>query len=231
MGKTRGANATKNHKAVDTKEVVLHREPPHHDDDEITSSTFPFAELIPNWAIFDVQWKNARTMSRFHNTHHGKVGGKKLLDFKTFHLACCLEFVDVTIADRMFRVRCVNVFTVDSDQCTEHKKVVYKDGPNSIYTLMKRNQPATWGLIKDAALDLNPARGKLGRNVITAVDAAPSEKDAADIARVAALEQKLKNKNPNQRGKTGGLKTGANKAGAYKTGAKARCAGTKGIEV
>lgn len=223
MGKTRRANTISNNKAVDTTEPALHREPTHHDDHEITYSTFPFAELIPNWAIFDVQWKNARTMSRIHSTHHGKGGGKKLSDFKTFHSACCLDFIDITISERVYRVRCMNDFIVDSDQCTEHKNVSYKDGPNSIYTWMKRNQPANWGIIRDTGLISNAVqrpRCEQGRGATGALVSTPSEKDVENIARIAALEQKLKNKNPNQRGKTGGLKTGT----------QSHKGGTKGIQ-
>lgn len=152
MGKTKFTKILKNSKEpkqVDNPKVVLHQEPKHNDDDEITASNFPFSVLIPNWSTFDPNTKNPAIGSKFASTHHGGSGGKKLSDFKTFRLACCLEFVDKEVAGVKNRVRCMNVFTVDSNQCTTHGKTTHKDGPNKIYTYMKRNQTATWGMIKD----------------------------------------------------------------------------------
>jgi hypothetical protein len=34
----------------------------------------------------------------------------------------------------------MNVFTVDSAQCTIHRKALYKDGPNAVYEKMKRGR-------------------------------------------------------------------------------------------
>lgn len=139
----------------------LHEEPEHDDDDVITASSFPFNELIPCWSTFDPNTKNPAIGSKFASGHHGASGGKKLSDFKSFRLACCLEYVDKDVAGMNYRVRCMNVFTVDSNQCTTHGKTAHKDGPNRIYTLMKRNEIATWGMIKDTSIE----NGKSSRSV------------------------------------------------------------------
>ncbi|KAJ4375436.1 hypothetical protein N0V86_006967 [Didymella sp. IMI 355093] len=107
-------------------------------------------KLVPNWADFNLNWKNPRTLRLFHSTHHGSQGSKKASDFTKFHLACCLEFVDIKVAEETHRVRCMNVFIVDSDQGCVHRKLLYKNGPNKIYTYMKHNETATWGMVKDA---------------------------------------------------------------------------------
>jgi len=112
----------------------------------------------------------------------------------------------------------MNVFTVDPNQCYDHFKTLYKDGPNSIYTLMKRNQVGNWGMIKDT----NPVTeeqettkfGKKGRG--EAGEAEDASKVEALLNRRAELDRK-RFANPNQRGKTGALK----KTGACQTGAKA----------
>lgn len=149
MAKSKYSSYKKEPKAVAVTQVALHQEPVHNDDDVITASNFPFGELIPNWSNFDPNTKNPAIGSTFASGHHGGSGGKKLSDFKKFELACCLEFIDKAIAGVNDRVRCMNVFTVHSNQCTTHGKTTHKDGPNKIYTLMKRNEEGNWGMIKD----------------------------------------------------------------------------------
>lgn len=101
----------------------------------------------------------------------------------------------------------MNVFTVDSNQCTTHGKTTHKDGPNKIYTYMKRNETATWGVIKDANLNQEVEelpewqRGQQNRGGARAENEADSELDPAALRR-AALDDKLKNRDPNRR-KTG----------------------------
>ncbi|KAF1923683.1 uncharacterized protein M421DRAFT_405305 [Didymella exigua CBS 183.55] len=132
------------------------RSPVHNDDDEITTSSLPFRELIPNWTTLEPKWKNPATCNKFASAHHGSSGGKKLSDFKTFHLACCLEFINKTVGGVNHLVRCMNVFAVDFNQCCVHTKAMYKDGPNRIYTLMKRKETANWGMIKDTNVQQQP---------------------------------------------------------------------------
>jgi hypothetical protein len=40
-------------------------------------------------------------------------------------------------------------FTVDSNQCTTHRKVTHKDGPNQIYKHMKEGREGNWGMLKN----------------------------------------------------------------------------------
>ncbi|KAF9691897.1 hypothetical protein EKO04_009874 [Ascochyta lentis] len=136
-------------KAFHSPKGAIHVEPKHDDHDMITASNFPFNELIPNWQNFNVNTKNPAISSTFASSHHGSTGGKKLSDFKTFKFACCLEFIDKNISGVRHRVRCMNVFTVDSNQCITHGKTTHKDGPNRIYTLMKQNKTGTWGMLND----------------------------------------------------------------------------------
>lgn len=153
MGKSKFkvSGSDKRSKPVEEPKAAIHIEPKHDDDETITASNFPFNELIPDWHKFDPNTKNPATGSLFASPHHGSKGGKKISDFKTFKLACCLEFIDKQVAGTHYRVRCMNVFTVDSNQCTTHGKTTHKDGPNRIYTLMKNNKPGTWGMLKDTA--------------------------------------------------------------------------------
>jgi hypothetical protein len=136
-------------KPIEATPVTLHMEPTHDDSDTITASTFPFNELIPTWSTFNPNTKNGATGSTFASGHHGSSGCKKLSDFKSFRIACCLEYIDKEVEGVRRRVRCMNVFTVDSNQCITHGKTTHKDGPNRIYTLMKRNETASWGMLRD----------------------------------------------------------------------------------
>jgi hypothetical protein len=126
-----------------------HIEPTHDEDDVITASEFPFDELIPDWANFNAMMKNPAIGSTFSNSHHGPNGARKRADFINFDLACCLEWIDVMHGDVSRRARCMNVFTVEINQCTTHRKVLYKDGRNKIYEMLRRGDDASWGDIKD----------------------------------------------------------------------------------
>ncbi|KZM28323.1 uncharacterized protein EKO05_0003615 [Ascochyta rabiei] len=158
MGKSRFSRFKNAPKPAKTAQVTLHTEPAHIDSDLITASSFPFSELIPTWSTFNPNTKNAATGSTFCSGHHGSSGGKKLSDFKSFRLACCLEPVDKKVDGVWRRVRCMNVFTVDSNQCTTHRKTTHKDGPNRIYTLMKRNEVGDWGMLRDTDAVVRPCR-------------------------------------------------------------------------
>jgi hypothetical protein len=116
----------------------IHEEPVHADDDPIFASKFPFAEIIPDWANFDPNTKNPAIGSSFASPHHGLSGARTVRDFTKFESACCLEWIDKEVDGVKYRVRCMNVFTVDSAQCTIHRKALYKDGPNAVYEKMKR---------------------------------------------------------------------------------------------
>lgn len=128
---------------------TIHVEPSHADSDPITASKFPFHDLIPNWSNFDPHTKNAANRSTFASSHHGGNGAKSKRDFTKFSSACCLEWIDKVEDGKVWRVRCMNVFTVKSEQCTVHKKILFKDGPNKVYEAMTKGMDATWGDIKD----------------------------------------------------------------------------------
>jgi hypothetical protein len=136
-------------KSTPTRRPNIHVEPVHADEDEITASKFPFAEIIPNWATFDPNTKNPATGTTFASPHHGLSSGRTMRDFTKFESACCLEWIDKEVDDVKYRVRCMNVFTVDSAQCTTHRKVLYKDGPNAVYDKLKKGYEVCWGDIKD----------------------------------------------------------------------------------
>jgi hypothetical protein len=127
----------------------IHLEPPHDDSDPICASKFPFAQIIPNWSSFDPNTKNPAIGTVFSSAHHGRSGGKSVRDFTKFDLACCLEWIDKKVDREVYRVRCMNVFTVESAQCTTHRKVLYKGGPNSIYEKLRKGKDVCWGDIKD----------------------------------------------------------------------------------
>jgi hypothetical protein len=125
----------------------------HHDDDEvILPETFPFAEVIPSWGPnFNPNVMNAALGKQFSKGHHATKGGtgKKRKDFENFTLACCLEWIRNSEGNWC---RCANTFTVDSDQCTTHRKVTHKDGPNQIYRHMKEGREGNWGMLKNRHL-------------------------------------------------------------------------------
>lgn len=52
----------------------------------------------------------------------------------------------------------MNVFTVDSGQCTTHGKTRCKDGPNRIYSLMRRGGVGCWGMLRDTGIEAQGAR-------------------------------------------------------------------------
>jgi hypothetical protein len=43
----------------------------------------------------------------------------------------------------------MNEFSVKSQQCTQHSKAAFKDGPNRVYDLLHWGKTVTWGMIKD----------------------------------------------------------------------------------
>lgn len=83
-----------------------------------------------------------------------------LSEFTIFHLNCCLEWIDKDIDGVNHRVRCMNVFTVDSNRCITHTMTSCKDGSNMMHKYMKRNQTANWGMIKDTSKRQEPVKLK-----------------------------------------------------------------------
>jgi hypothetical protein len=67
--------------------------------------------------------------------------------FKDFHIACCLNCV--WDEEKQCYRRCLNVFTVDSKQCTSHLCPEWKDGCNRIYQMMNDGKDVTWGMTKN----------------------------------------------------------------------------------
>jgi hypothetical protein len=128
--------------------ILIANEGQHADDEPIYPAKFPFAELIPGWDNFDVNTMNPALNKSFTLGHHvpGRHG-KKRKDFENFVFAICLEWVQGS--DGQWR-RCYNQFTVDSDQCTTHRKVQYKDGPNQIWRHMKEGREGNWGMLKNS---------------------------------------------------------------------------------
>jgi hypothetical protein len=128
--------------------ILVSNEGQHADDEPIYPSRFPFAELIPGWDNFDPNTKNPALNKNFASGHHAPGGtGKKRRDFENFTLAVCLEWKQDS--EGKWR-RCYNQFTVDSDQCTTHPKVQYKDGPNKVYKIMKDGREGNWGMLKNS---------------------------------------------------------------------------------
>lgn len=127
------------------------KEPEHEDEEHIEIKRL-FAEVIPTWkgGSFDPNVMNAGTGRSFGKRHHVKgEAGKDKRDFENLTFGFCLEFIDQVHEGKVYRVRCLNQFTVHSQQCTEHPKAVCKDGPNKIYDILEAGRVATYGMIKD----------------------------------------------------------------------------------
>ncbi|KAF2853508.1 hypothetical protein T440DRAFT_547708 [Plenodomus tracheiphilus IPT5] len=127
-----------------------------HEDDDTISIDNLFSEITPFWkgSSFNPNIMNAGTGRLFAKSHHVKgKAAKSKEDFKNGTFGFCLEWINLEINGTIHRVRCLNQFTVKSQQCYDHPKVVFKDGPNRIYTLIAGRKVATYGMIKDENLE------------------------------------------------------------------------------
>ncbi|KAI4916017.1 hypothetical protein J4E90_004463 [Alternaria incomplexa] len=94
--------------------------------------------------------RNGATGALFESSHHVPgEGAKDRAAFKDGKFGFCLEWINFLYEGKVYRVRCMNAFCVRSQQCTDHPKAVYKDGPNRIYDLLNWGETIRYGMIKD----------------------------------------------------------------------------------
>jgi hypothetical protein len=152
--------------------------------------------------------KNGATGALFDSSHHVPgEGAKRRAAFKDGTFGFCLEWIDFAHEGKIHRVRCMNEFCVRSQQCTDHPKTVYKDGPNRIYDLMNRGETIAYGMIKDTGAakvpltddqlkskalgDLRDAENRLGEAANLGRDASVIQAEIVDIKRALSNKSYL----------------------------------------
>jgi hypothetical protein len=156
-------------------------EQPQPDTSIIRNFDDLFSKTVRVWrsGAWDDNVKNGATGALFDQSHHvSGEGAKSRAAFKEGKLGFCLEWIDFEHEGEVFRVRCMNEFAVKSQQCTDHPKAVYKDGPNRIYDLMNWGETVTYGIIKDTGAQ-------------TEVRVTDDERKAQALEALAAVEAKL----------------------------------------
>ncbi|KAI4943644.1 hypothetical protein J4E91_009281 [Alternaria rosae] len=122
------------------------------DDHVVRSFDDLFSKTVRVWrgGHWHNDVKNGATGVLFDSSHHVPgEGAKDRSAFKDGKFGFCLEWIDFPYDGEVYRVRCMNEFCIKSQQCTDHQKTVYKDGPNRVYDLMNRGGTVTYGMIKD----------------------------------------------------------------------------------
>ncbi|KAG9188401.1 hypothetical protein G6011_02324 [Alternaria panax] len=132
---------------------------PQPDDYVIGSFDDLYSKTVRVWNGSD--WNdnvmNGATGTPFQSSHHVPgEGAKSRKDFKDGKFGFCLEWRGLEHEGKVHRVRCMNSFAVKSQQCTDHPKTVFKDGPNRVYDLMNWRETVTYGMIKDSGTEEAP---------------------------------------------------------------------------
>ncbi|CAG5171480.1 uncharacterized protein ALTATR162_LOCUS7331 [Alternaria atra] len=127
-------------------------EQPQSDDYIIRSFDGLYSKTVRVWNGGDWNDKvmNGATGTLFESSHHVPgESAKSRKAFKDGKFGFCLEWIDFEYGGNVYRVRCMNEFSVKSPQCTDHPKAVFKDGPHRVYDLINWGETVTWGMIKD----------------------------------------------------------------------------------
>ncbi|KAH7391148.1 hypothetical protein DE146DRAFT_634980 [Phaeosphaeria sp. MPI-PUGE-AT-0046c] len=104
----------------------------HADDEEIHQHNFPWHLLIPESSWFCRPWKEEERLPGVH-------------------IWVCLEHEEDETGNKY---RCLNQFTINSTQCKDHPKILFKEGPNQIWTEMKAGRVGNWGMLKKPLTEL-----------------------------------------------------------------------------
>ncbi|EFQ95879.1 hypothetical protein PTT_04440 [Pyrenophora teres f. teres 0-1] len=204
-----GNQAKKNKKTSRAKKskVPAHlnfKEVEYDDEDAILDFNDLLSRTCRVWTDgnFDPNTMNGRTGSAFSNGHHDPDGGAKTRRaFSNGKFSFCLEWISVNFDGKSYRVRCQNQFTVRSNQCISHPKVVYKDGPNRVLNMLHRGETVTWGMIRDTERSGSLTHEQLMEkaqeeydNLVLKARTFDLEEDPELAAEVAAKKKKKKKK-------------------------------------
>ncbi|KAH7086159.1 hypothetical protein FB567DRAFT_593109 [Paraphoma chrysanthemicola] len=155
-------------KPVDRDLRITWDEGEHADDEVIASAGDLFESTVPYWKgdKFNGNLMNGGYGRKFENSHHVKGEAEKTKrNFKALTYRFCLEHIHVKHDNQLHLVRCLNTFTIKSDGCTDHHRILFKDGPNRIYPLLKANKTVTWGMIKYQEPEMSV--DEVGRGILT----------------------------------------------------------------
>jgi len=196
-----GGESRKETKAKSLPPRLTFTEQTQPDDSIIKSFDDLYSKTVRVWRGGD--WnsdvKNGATGALFDSSHHVPgEGTKNRAAFKAGKFGFCLEWIEFPYEGEVYRVRCMNAFCVRSQQCTDHPKAVYKDGPNRIYDLMHWDENVTYGMIKDTgtpAIPLTDHQRK--QQVLEELEEAQAKftvaKQRGELATAKELERQVSN--------------------------------------